>query len=48
MAAQSGIAVGAIEADRNEARAVWIHAAADNFRLAAENALAVAREVLLA
>lgn len=48
MAAQSGIAVGAVEADRNEARAVWIHAAADNFRLAAENALAVAREVLLA
>lgn len=47
MAAQSGIAVGALEADRNESRAVWIHAAADNFRLVSQNALSVATGILL-
>lgn len=48
MASQSGIAVGALEPDRNEARAIWVHAAADNFRLVAENALGVMRGVLSA
>ncbi len=42
MAGQSGIAVGAIAADRNDARAVWFWVAADNIRIAAENAVAVA------
>jgi len=47
MAAQTGIAVGALEADRNEARAVWLHTAADNFRLVSQNAISVATGVLL-
>ena len=42
MAAQTGIAVGAVEVDRNEARAVWLHAAADNFRLVSQNAMSAA------
>ncbi len=46
MAGQSGIAVGAIAPDRNDARACWFWMAADNLRLAAENAVEVAREVL--
>lgn len=45
-AGQSGIAVGAIEADRNHPRAAWFWIVADNLRLAAENALAVARQLL--
>jgi aspartate-semialdehyde dehydrogenase len=47
MATQTGIAVGALEADRNEARAIWLHAAADNLRLVSQNALSVATGVLL-
>jgi aspartate-semialdehyde dehydrogenase len=46
IAGQSGISVGAIAADRNHPRACWLWMVADNFRLAAENALAVAKEVL--
>lgn len=46
MAGQSGIAVGAVSADRNEPDACWLWVAADNLRLAAENALAVARQFL--
>jgi aspartate-semialdehyde dehydrogenase len=42
MAGQSGIAVGAIALDRNDARAAWFWVAADNLRIAAENAVAVA------
>jgi aspartate-semialdehyde dehydrogenase len=45
-AGQSGITVGAITADRNEAEACWFWIVADNFRLAAENAVAVARQIL--
>ena len=45
-AGQSGIAVGAILPDRNDADAVWFWFVADNLRLAAENAVAVARELL--
>jgi len=45
-AGQSGITVGAISADRNHPRACWIWMVADNLRLAAENALEVAREAL--
>ncbi len=45
MAGQSGIAVGAIAADRNHPRACWFWIAADNLRLGGENALALAREL---
>ena len=45
-AGQSGIAVGAIAPDRNDAEAVWFWLAADNVRLAAENAVMVARQVV--
>ncbi len=45
-AGQSGIAVGAIVADRNHPEALWFWMAADNYRLAAENAIAAARERL--
>ena len=43
MAAQSGIAIGSIARDKNDRRALWLYAVADNYRLVAENALAVAR-----
>ena len=46
IAGQSGLAVGAISTDRNHPRACWFWAVADNLRLAAENAVAIAREVL--
>ncbi len=45
-AGQSGIAVGAIAADRNEAEACWFWLVADNLRLMAENAVAAAGEDL--
>jgi aspartate-semialdehyde dehydrogenase len=45
-AGQSGIAVGAIAEDRNNPDACWFWVVADNLRLAAENAVAVARELL--
>jgi aspartate-semialdehyde dehydrogenase len=43
-AGQSGIAVGAIALDRNRPSACWIWMVADNLRLSADNAAAVARE----
>jgi aspartate-semialdehyde dehydrogenase len=46
MAGQSGIAVGAITPDRNSANAMWIWAAADNLRIAAESAALIVREAL--
>ena len=45
-AGQGGIAVGGIMPDRNHAEAVWLWFVADNVRLAAENAVAVARELV--
>ena len=45
IAGQSGVSVGAIAVDNNNARAVWLWAVADNLRIAAENAVAVAREI---
>jgi aspartate-semialdehyde dehydrogenase len=45
-AGQSGLAVGAISPDRNNAEAVWFWLAVDNIRLAAENAVMVARQVV--
>jgi aspartate-semialdehyde dehydrogenase len=46
MAGQPGLAVGAIQQDRNQPRACWLWMVTDNLRLGAENALAVAQEVL--
>ena len=43
---QSGISVGAIASDRNHAKAFWFWVVADNFRLMAENGVAVARSLL--
>jgi aspartate-semialdehyde dehydrogenase len=45
-AGQGGIAVGAIAPDRNEPDACWFWLVADNLRLVAENAVAVAEELL--
>ena len=45
-AGQNGIAVGAITPDRNAADACWFWIAADNLRITAENAVAVARQLL--
>ncbi len=45
-AGQGGIAVGGIMPDRNEPEACWFWIVADNLRLAAENAVAVARQIL--
>jgi len=46
VAGQSGITVGAIAPDRNQPRAWWFWMVADNLRIAAENAVEVAREVV--
>jgi aspartate-semialdehyde dehydrogenase len=46
IAGESGIAVGAIAADRNNSRAFWFWLASDNVRMTAENAVAVAQEML--
>jgi aspartate-semialdehyde dehydrogenase len=46
VAGQGGITVGAIARDRNQARAYWFWMVADNLRIAAENAVEVAREVV--
>jgi len=46
VAGQSGITVGAITPDRNQPRAVWFWLAADNLRIAAENAVEVVREFI--
>jgi aspartate-semialdehyde dehydrogenase len=45
-AGQGGIAVGAISPDRNDVMACWFWFAADNLRLQAENAVAVAQELV--
>ncbi len=46
MSGQSGLSVGAIAVDHNQPRASWFWLASDNLRLAAENAVAVAKETL--
>jgi aspartate-semialdehyde dehydrogenase len=46
IAGESGIGVGAIAEDRNNSRASWFWLAVDNLRLTAENAVAVAQEML--
>jgi aspartate-semialdehyde dehydrogenase len=45
-AGQGGISVGAIEPDRNDAEACWFWIVVDNIRLLAENAVAVARQIV--
>ena len=42
----SGLSVGALAVDPNQARACWMWMVADNLRLSAENALAVAKGFL--
>jgi aspartate-semialdehyde dehydrogenase len=44
-AGQGGISIGAISPDRNDALACWFWFVADNLRLQAENAVAVAMEL---
>jgi aspartate-semialdehyde dehydrogenase len=44
-AGQDGISVGAITTDRNEPLAAWFWVVADNIRIVAENAVAVARSL---
>jgi aspartate-semialdehyde dehydrogenase len=44
-AGQGGIAIGAIALDRNHPQACWFWLVADNLRLAAENAVAIARQL---
>jgi aspartate-semialdehyde dehydrogenase len=46
VAGQDGIAVGAVSMDRNDTQACWLWVAADNLRLTASNAAAVARQLL--
>jgi aspartate-semialdehyde dehydrogenase len=46
IAGQSGLSIGGIAVDPNQARACWLWMVADNLRLTAENALAVAKEHL--
>jgi aspartate-semialdehyde dehydrogenase len=46
IAGQSGVRVGAIAIDNNNARAIWLWAVVDNLRIAAENAVAVAKEIM--
>ncbi len=46
IAGQSGLSAGAISVDRNNSHACWFWLVADNLRLAAENAVAVAQEML--
>ena len=45
-AQQSGLTVGSIRRDRNHPNAVWLWMVCDNLRVLAENALAVAKEVV--
>ncbi len=40
-AGQPGVSVGLIEADRNSPRGVWLWAAADNYRVAADSAASI-------
>jgi aspartate-semialdehyde dehydrogenase len=47
IAGQSGLSAGAIAVDRNNPRACWMWMVADNLRLAAENAIVVAKETML-
>ncbi len=43
---QRGLVAGVIEADRNNARGIWVWVVADNFRMLVDNAMDVARVML--
>ncbi|MDZ4800479.1 MAG: Asd/ArgC dimerization domain-containing protein [Bryobacteraceae bacterium] len=45
-AGQGGVTTGLIEADRNNPRAVWLWAAADNYRISADSAAAAVVQIL--
>ncbi|MFN7923507.1 MAG: hypothetical protein U0Q16_25625 [Bryobacteraceae bacterium] len=45
-AGQAGISVGAVERDRNNHRAIWLWAVADQFKVAADNAVTVIESAL--
>ena len=45
-AGQKGVAIGDVSIDRNHPQAAWLWMVADNLRLAAENAVMVAQEVM--
>ena len=44
VAGQNGLSIGGISIDPNQSRACWFWMASDNFRLSAENAVAVMKE----
>ena len=46
IAGQSGMAVGLIEQDRNDPRCCWFWIVADNHRTSADNAVALAEQIL--
>jgi aspartate-semialdehyde dehydrogenase len=46
VAGQSGVTAGMVEIDRNHPSAAWLFAAADNYQIAADNAVALARSIL--
>jgi aspartate-semialdehyde dehydrogenase len=46
VAGQTGITVGPIQEDHSHPAALWLWAAADNYRLSAENAVALVRSIL--
>jgi len=46
MAGQKGLAIGGITLDRNNPKAAWLWIVTDNLRLQAENAVAVAQQLL--
>lgn len=46
IAGQGGLAIGSVAPDRNNSQATWLWIVTDNLRLRAENAIAVAQELL--
>ncbi|MCC6586009.1 MAG: hypothetical protein IT168_04750 [Bryobacterales bacterium] len=46
IAGQNGVSIGNVETDRNNRRALWLWAVADNFRVSAENAVILAEPYL--
>lgn len=43
---EGGVTAGLIETDRNDPKAMWLWAVADNFRITVDNAIQVARQLL--
>lgn len=46
VAGQGGVSVGLVELDRNNPRGIWLWAASDNYRIAADSAAAVVAHIL--